>query len=89
MVKDIKAIRVNCATNCDLDGCWSREDLENECVDLDIPKEDWMSYLFGHLFSDYSGWTAAIEDAFISNDNIVSMCVMLGYYRVDITKLYK
>ena len=89
MAKDIKAIRVDCATNCDLDGYWSREDLEKECVDLEIPKEDWLSYLFGHLFSDYSGWNATIEDTFINNDSIVSMRVMLDYYRVDITKLYK
>lgn len=85
----IKAIRVDCATNCDLNGYWLREDLEKECESIEISKEDWMSYLFSHLFSDYSEWNSAIEGTFINNDSIVSMRVMLGYYRVDITKIYK
>lgn len=89
MDKDIIGIQCECSTNPDLNGYWTRKDLEEECEYLEQPKEDWLNHLFGHLFSDYAGWNSEIEDAFVNNDSLVSMRVMLGFYAVDITKQYK
>ena len=89
MGKNITAIKCDCSTNPDLDGFWLREQLEEDFASLGFPKEDWLSYLFGHLFSDYDEWNAKIEDAFINNDSIVSMKLKLGHDFVVVTKLYK
>ena len=90
MDKDIIGIKCVCHSNIDLNGNWTRKDLEEECEYLERPKEDWLNHLFGHLFSDYAGWNSEIEDAFTNNDSIVSMRVMLdGDCTVLISKLYK
>ena len=89
MDKSVIGIMCDCATNSDLNGSWTKKDLEEECKDLGIPPEDWMSHLFGHLFEDYSCWNTSLEEAFINNDSLVSMRVMIGFYVVDVTKVYK
>lgn len=89
MDKDIIGIRCKCDSNPDLNGYWSRKDLEQDCEDLEIPKKDWLSYLFDHLFIDYDGWNTKLEDAFIENDSLVSMRVMIGNDGVELTKWYK
>ena len=89
MDKDIIGIQCDCNDNPDLDGYWERAHLEEECEYLDMPKSEWMSHLFGHLFVDYSGWNSKLEDAFITNDNLVQMKLLIGFYTVVITKVYK
>lgn len=84
----IIGIKCNCESNLDINGSWDRKSLEDECEYLGQPREDWLSYLFGHLFADYNGWNTEIEDAFANNESLVSMTVKLDCGIATITKLY-
>lgn len=89
------AIRVSCTTNCDLNGVWSKEDVNKELDELgfmddNISQEErdfyWMDYIFGHLFSEEPNWTQELNDTVSQIDEIRSITVKLGDDLVKIEK---
>ena len=75
---NIIGIKCECSTNNDIDGWYSRKDIEEECEYLGLNKNEWMSFLLDRLFIGYDGWNYCIEDAFANNDNISEMTIKLN-----------
>ena len=84
---DVIAIHIN-SSDPDIEGCYDRNDMEEQCEYLGQPKENWMSHLLGHVFMDYNEWTQELEDMFIKTDSLKKMTVQLGDVKVDIEKVY-
>ena len=89
MRRELKGIMCKCATNYDLCGIWKAEDVNKELEDVmpDVPDSEWLSYILGHLFSDYEGWTSELENVVVS-DMVRDIRIALGDDIVHITKLY-
>ena len=89
MNSDVYAIKCDCNTNIDIDGTYTKDDMQEECRELGIPKDSWMSYLFSHLFSDYKEWNSEIEDTFMNNDSITQMHLVMDADRIVLTKIFR
>ena len=82
---DVTKIESFCPDNPDLCGSWHAEDVKEVCRDLGIPEEDWLEYIFDHLFSDYDGWTKEVQATFLAS-NVISMKLKVGFYTVTLVK---
>lgn len=85
-----KHLSIECSSNLDFEGDFFKEDVEEELADLGIDaREDgqtgWMSYVFGHMFSDADGWSTALEDAILL-PNVKKAQISLGNDIVTIVK---
>ena len=89
MSKDIYAIKCSCRTNPDVEGTWTRYDMQNECRDFGFNEDEWMSWLFNHIFSDYPEWTSEIEDVFIKSNSISKMDLVMGTDCISLVKVFK
>ena len=89
MDNDIYGIKCSCNSNIDVNGYWTKNDMQDECRDMGIPEDQWMSYLFSHIFSDYNEWTSEVEDAFIKNDCITQMKLHMGTDHITLEKIFK
>ena len=84
---EINGIESSCWSNSDLKGRWFKAEIQKECEDLGIPKEEWISYILDHVFIDCEGWTSELADFFINNDCILTMDLKLGNEYVTLRKL--
>lgn len=83
-------LSIACASNPDFSGEFFKSDVEEEMRDvgIDMSKEGptgWMSYIFGHMFSDTNEWTAALEDSVLL-DNVKKVILSLDGNLVVIEK---
>ena len=85
MKTEVKVLQCDCATNCDLDGAWWAEDVKQELDELDMPDAEWMSYILGHLFSDYEEWTSELENV-VTSDAVREITLVFGLDKVRIRK---
>ncbi len=85
---NVTAIKCYCETNPDFAGAWNASDIKEELKDLgDIPENEWMDYLFSHLFGDVKDWTPEIENA-VSNNSVHEIGLTLDGHKVTIKKFY-
>lgn len=84
----VKAIKCYCASNPDFNGSWNASDIKQELKDLgDIPENEWMEYLFGHIFNDYNDWTSELEHVVVS-DTVKDITLKIDNHMVVIKKFY-
>lgn len=83
-------LAIECASNPDFSGDFFKSYTEEEMRDvgIDMSKEGptgWMSYVFGHMFSDTNDWTSALEDSILL-DNVKKITLSLDGNLVTIEK---
>lgn len=85
---DASSIKVKCYTNADLNGKYSKKDIEAEMHDVGIENadgQDWMPYVLGHMFSSSDGWTEEIEDV-VLDPRVKRVDILVGDDLVSIEK---
>lgn len=60
-------LRVHCPTYIDLCGSWSKKETEQEMADLGhlAVGNDWITWIFDHLFSDSEINTESLKDVLV------------------------
>ena len=60
-------LRVHCPTDIDLCGSWSKKETEQEMADLGrlAVGNDWITWIFDHLFSDSEINTESLKDVLV------------------------
>lgn len=84
----VKSIKISCATDVDLNGQYFRASIQDEMKELGIAAAlplDWLSYVFGHMFSSNAGWTEEIENM-VLDPKVKRIDVIVGDDLVSIEK---
>ena len=84
----MKSVKISCATDVDLNGQYFRASIQDEMKELGIDAPlplDWLSYVFGHMFSSNGGWTEEIENM-VLDPKVKRIDVIVGDDLVSIEK---
>ena len=85
-------ILIECLTEPDWCGTWTRKDIEDEMKSLDIQisnQYDWLDYLFDHLFFEEAWRIQTILDVFMKNDELRMIAVYIDGSLVNFKKFRK
>ena len=67
-------IEIECSTNEDIPGAWSRTDAEQEMKELGVPNVSWIQWTLGHAIDDGvpAQIVAALESGYVAEIRFVT-----------------